>query len=496
MVVLAVFATALVSVFSWQISHFIANVFFHVDQVTTGTRAARTKTGMPSTWPLLWILAIGAMRALLIWGQEWLAITAANRAKSELRQKFIFAVLKLGPAWANAKTTSQLTLTATTRLDALDPYFSKFLPQLIYTTIITPILTLIIWLADPLSGVEVLITIPLVPVFMIFIGWATEAVQQKQLDATGRLSQHFGEVLRGVTTLRIFGRAEKQLETIEASSEQYRIRTLKVLRISFLSGFALELIASLSVALVAVTIGLRLVNGDISFQTGLFVLLLAPEAFLPLRMVGAQFHASSEGVAASKEVLDIIDAAAADKPVPESAGNGLRISGISIQDFETGHVTQIKGPSGAGKTTMLGSLRSQLPSEQVSWLPQRISLFPGTVAQNIVGPSVQAQTDKLALAAKLAALDDVTLEQQVGQTSSALSGGQAQRVALARAFYRALSQNTPYLLLDEPISALDQERVEVVNESLRHFSANGTTVIAVSHQHVSAATFTMEVGLD
>ena len=496
MVVLAVFATALVSVFSWQISHFIANVFFHVDQVTTGTRAARTKTGMPSTWPLILILAIGAMRALLIWGQEWLAITAANRAKSELRQKFISAVLKLGPAWANAKTTSQLTLTATTRLDALDPYFSKFLPQLIYTTIITPILTLIIWLADPLSGVEVLITIPLVPVFMIFIGWATEAVQQKQLDATGRLSQHFGEVLRGVTTLRIFGRAEKQLETIEASSEQYRIRTLKVLRISFLSGFALELIASLSVALVAVTIGLRLVNGDISFQTGLFVLLLAPEAFLPLRMVGAQFHASSEGVAASREVLDIIDAAETGKPANDTAGSGLRVSGISIQDFETGHVTQIKGPSGAGKTTMLGSLRSELPKQQVAWLPQRIGLFPGSVAENIVGPSVQAQPEMLAHALELAALDDVSLDQIVGGATSAISGGQAQRVGLARAFYRVLSQKTSYLMLDEPISALDSHRLQVVHQSLRYLAETGVTVIAVSHQDIDAATFTMEVGLD
>ena len=482
---LAVFSTLSVVVLARNVAQFVSQVFF--------STSGNGDSSALQTLPLVVIIGVGLLRGALIWLQEWLAITAANRAKAQLRGRLIDAIVRLGSNWANAKTTSELSIIATSRLEALDPYFAKFLPQLVYTAIITPVLTIVILMADPLSGIEVILTLPLVPIFMIFIGWATQAVQQKQLDATNRMSMHFTEVLRGVTTLRIFGRAERQLETIAKTSEQYRVRTLKVLRVSFLSGFALELIASLAVALVAVSIGLRLVDGDISFRTGLFVLLLAPEAFLPLRMVGAQFHASSEGVTASKQVLDIIDEAKNPEPKPDQSQR-LHVSGIKIEDFAQGQITAIQGPSGVGKTTLLNTLRSALATSDVAWLPQNIGLLPGTVLQNIVGPAVNPDEKKLLLATQLAALDDISLDQQVGDATSAISGGQAQRVGLARAFYRVMAESTPYLLLDEPISALDQARVGVINASLRQLSGNGTTVIAVSHQPIESAKYTMVVG--
>ena len=489
MVALAVFSALLVVSFAWNISHYIADVFFDK------TVASANLFGFSVATPLIWLVAIGALRGTLLWLQEWLASTAANRSKAQLRGKLVAALVRLGPTWVSDRGSANLTHTATNQLDALDAYFARFLPQLAYTAIITPALATIIFFADPTSGIEVLVTLPLIPLFMIFIGWATDAVQRRQLQSMSRLSRHFVEVLRGLTTLRIFGRANHQLEAIKANSEQYRLRTMKVLRVSFLSGFALELIGSLSVALVAVSIGLRLVSGDISLRTGLFVLLLAPEAFLPLRMVGAQFHASSEGVAAAAAVLDIIDES---EKASQTAPNheGLIISGLRIEDFAPAMVTLIQGPSGAGKTTLLNNLRSSVQLTEAAWLPQRIGLMPGSVRQNIVGPTQIANDEILDRALRLAALDDLQLDQLVGDAHSTISGGQAQRVGLARLFYRVLASQCKYAFLDEPISALDTERSRIVNQSLTELSETGVTVIAVSHQPLRAANQTMVVSLD
>ncbi|MFM7030097.1 MAG: ABC transporter transmembrane domain-containing protein [Micrococcales bacterium] len=299
MVALAVLSMAFTVGFSYLLSGFIAGVF-------AGGRNAHTDVLV-----LVGVLLLGLGRAALIWVQEWLASMAAARAKTQLRGALLAALEKLGPEWLAKRHSSSVALLATTKLDALDAYFAKFLPQLVYTALITPVLTALIWGSDLWSGVAVVCTLPLIPLFMIFIGWATQTAQQRQLASVTALWQHFGEVLRGLTTLRVFGRLPRQPQAILAASEGYRRRTMKVLRLSFLSGFALEVAASLSVALVAVSIGIRLIDGTLSLETGLFVLLLAPEAYLPLRMVGANFHASSEGVAVSGQVLDVIDEAAA-----------------------------------------------------------------------------------------------------------------------------------------------------------------------------------------
>ena len=473
-VALALLGAGLIVAFARALSSFVTGIFIE-------GKAAN------SLLPALAVLVLaGTLRGLLLWAQERLAVTAGSLAKAQLRAKLFESIHRLGYRWVNEHSTANLSLLATTSLDALDAYFSRYLPQLVYAALITPALTAIIFFADPLSGIEVILTLPLIPIFMIVIGWATQSVQQRQLDALTRLTGQFVEVLRGLTTLKVFGRAQNQLANIEKTSNQYRERTMKVLRVSFLSGFALELIGSLAVALVAVSIGLRLVNGDLPLSVGLFVLLLAPEAYLPLRLVGANFHASADGVNASKAILDIIDEAeqlgSADITPPESPA------------LTPGAITLIYGPSGAGKTTMLQDLRACLPAEAVTWMPQRIGLLPGTVLDNIIGIGTEAFDEaRLHEALGLACLDDVSLDALAGDSSNTISGGQAQRVGLARAFYRALAPENNFLFLDEPISALDSMRAAKVIDSFTRFAQMGQTVVIISHQPIATAAHRLEV---
>ncbi len=454
---------------SWSLAYFVSQIF--IEHATLDS----------VRYCFAWLAIGGLTKAFVVWLQEFLATRASAAVKVQLRQKLFGAVELLGPSWLAKKSVAEVNLLATSGLDALEPYFSKYLPQLVYTALVTPVFLAIIWLTDLPSGVTLLVTLPLIPLFMILIGWATKSVQQGQLDSLTQLSQHFLEVLRGLTTLKIFGRVDAQAKTLERVSGEHRQRTMKVLRVSFLSGFALELIASLAVALMAVSIGLRLLSGELTLMVGLFVLLLAPETYLPLRQVGAQFHASAEGVAASSGILDIIQEAQLE---PKSSHS------VAVDDyhFEPGELTAIVGPSGVGKSSifrqLLGFYSSSvgLEKDQVSWLPQASRLFEGTVKTNIVGPGRNAAESIFRTACQLAALDDLTAEHQVGVAGASVSGGQAQRICLARAFYRALESKCSHLLLDEPISALDEARAAVVVQSLKGFATSGLAVVAISHQ--------------
>ncbi len=455
---------------AWNLAWFVSQIF--VESVPVSAVTAN-----------LWLaLGAGLVRALVVWFQEFLAQRAANLVKQELRKKYFSAVVKLGPAWLAKQRIATVNTSATSGLDALDAYFAKYLPQLVYTALITPILIVIISLADFASGLVVMLTIPLIPLFMVLIGWATRSVQQKQFEALAKLTGHFLEVMRGLGTLRVFGRAQMQVTKIAEVSEQYRERTMKVLRVSFLSGFALELLASLSVALIAVSIGLRLVNGEMTLLIGLFVLILAPEAYLPIRQVGANFHAAAEGVTASGVVLDALEAS---KEVREGSARQPRT-------FAPGQLAVIVGPSGSGKSTLLRSIIGIDDSgessalSRSSWVPQRTMLLEGTVETNILGPnskdSQYVNHPALVQSLMLAALDDLDLHSVVGPNGQGVSGGQAQRISLARAFYRALNLQTPMLVLDEPISAIDSSRATRVIDSLRWFAGRGFTVIAATHQ--------------
>ncbi|RIJ08119.1 thiol reductant ABC exporter subunit CydD, partial [Clavibacter michiganensis subsp. insidiosus] len=277
------------------------------------------------------------------------------------------AIADLGPAWTAGRSRGRLATIVGPGLDALDPYFARYVPQLILTALATPIVVAVLFLSDPLTGVTVLVTLPVIPVFMVLVGWATQEVQRRQWSRLTELASGFLEVVDGLSTLLVFGRARRQTARIRRVTEEYRVETMRVLRISFLSGFVLELAASLSVALVAVSVGVRLIGGQLDLEVGLFVLLLAPEAFLPIRQVGVQFHAAAEGVAAADDVLGILEeerATRATRPVPgpatatPPAGDALAIrdlavarddravlSGVSAR-FPRGRVTAVTGPSG------------------------------------------------------------------------------------------------------------------------------------------------------
>lgn len=454
-------------------------------------------------------------RALLVWLLDVLAVRGAARVKSQLRMRVVAALGRLGPAWIAERNSAAVTTVVAQGLDALDGYFAKYLPQLILTAVATPIIVLVLLGQDITTAVVVLVTLPLIPLFMVLIGWATQAVQKRQWSALTKLASGFLDVVDGLSTLTIFGRQHRQVARIERVTEEYRSRTIAVLRVSFISGFVLELAGSLSVALVAVSIGLRLVDGSIGLAVGLFVLLLTPEAYLPLRQVGAQFHAAADGVAAADEVFEILDAApvaaAGASATPLSPGSTLAvddlrvgygdrtvIDGLSI-GFAPGRVTAIAGPSGAGKSTLVAAVlgfvsysgtvrygdRALAPGaarDLVAWAGQRPSLMAGTVAQNIALGADPVDEPTLREAMRFAAAELIDPWQVLGVNGAGLSGGQAQRVSLARAFYRAMDRGCPVLILDEPSSALDPATESELLLGLRRFAATGVAVVVVSHR--------------
>lgn len=372
---------------------------------------------------------------------------------------------------------------------------------------------------DWVSAAIIVGTLPLIPVFMMLIGWATQSRMDRQWRLLSRLSGHFLDVVAGLPTLKVFGRAKAQAESIKRITGEYRQATMRTLRIAFLSSFALELLATLSVALVAVTIGMRLVHGDMALYDGLVVLVLAPEAYLPLRQVGAQYHAAAEGLAAAEDIFSVLE-----RPVPASgtgpvpADHALRFEGVTVRypgraeaavtnvDFtvEPGETVALVGPSGAGKSTLLNALLGFVPPTggrvrvggadlasldvaqwhaRVAWVPQHPHLYAGTIAENVR----LARPDADDTAVRRALRDAGALEfvdalpegtaTVLGEDGTGLSAGQRQRLALARAFLA----DRPVLLLDEPTAALDGATEAEVVDAVRRL-AQGRTVLLVVHR--------------
>lgn len=479
------------------------------------------------TAEMLAFAGVVVARSALVWLLDVLAVRGAARVKSQLRMRVVGALTRLGPAWTAENNSARVTTVVSQGLDALDGYFAKYLPQLILTAVATPIILLVLLLQDLPTAIAVMVTLPLIPLFMVLVGWATQAVQRRQWAALTKLASGFLDVVDGLSTLTIFGRQHRQVDRIERVTEEYRARTIAVLRVSFISGFVLELAGSLSVAVVAVSIGLRLVDGTLGLAVGLFVLLLTPEAYLPLRQVGAQFHAAADGVAAADEVFAILEAAPEERaaeasvsvlapaspPLAGAAGaaaalavTDLRvgygdrtvIDGLSVR-FAPGRVTAIAGPSGAGKSSLVAAVLGFVPftgvvtygdrelepgaaRELVAWSGQRPALMAGTVAQNIALGVDVLDESTLRESMRFAAAELIDPWQMLGVNGSGLSGGQAQRVSLARAFYRALSSGCPVLILDEPSSALDPATESELILGLHRFAATGVAVVVVSHR--------------
>ena len=475
---------------------------------------------MPQAWPLLVVLVVAASaRGLAAWLWDRVGSTGAMRVKSELREELLVGLERRHRS--RSVTTARAATLLGSGLDALDEYFGRYLPQLLLTAVATPVLVAAVWAADWLSGLIVILVLPLIPVFMALIGMATEVVQRTQWQRLQSLSRGFLEVVGGLSTLMVFGRAERQVARIRSVTDEYRSSTMKVLRVTFLSGFTLELAASLSVALVAVSIGLRLVAGDMSFAPGLFVLMLSPEVFLPIRNVGAAFHASTGGLEASREALDVLeedegDGVGAVVPTDRStAANGADAAGLRARDLRVlhdgvpvvegvdldvapGELVALTGPSGSGKSSILaavlghaemqGELRvdgdpaGEASRAAVAWSGQSPQLLEGTVADNIRLGCPDAAPALLDRALALAGVD-VPPQLRLGPGGAGLSGGQAQRVAAARALHRSLATGADVVLLDEPTSALDTEREAALARSLRDFArGEGRAVLVATHR--------------
>jgi ATP-binding cassette subfamily C protein CydD len=480
------------------------------------------------------LAAVLVARALAGWGGEASALRAAAVIKSQLRRRLVARALELGPAWLTGQQAGQITTLATKGLDALDPYFARYLPQLLLSLLVPLAVLVKVTVADWLSGLVIAGTLPLIPLFGVLIGLHTKARTQRQWRVLAALGGHFLDLVDGLPTLKVFGRAKAQADSIRKVTEEHRTATMAALRVAFLSALVLELAAALATALVAVEVGLRLLAGHIGYETALLVLLLTPEAYLPLRAMGAQFHASAEGTAAADEVMDILSKPG---PVASRSRSPRRAARAAPLDLSTEAVVlanvslrypdqdapalcdlsmvinpgahiAITGPSGAGKSSLLALLlrfadptrgtitvgRQDLPDiplagwrRQLAWLPQRPYLFAGTVADNIALGDPDATPQAITQAARRAGAEAFVsalphgFATRLGERALALSAGQRQRIALARAFLR----DAPLVLLDEPTAHLDPATASEIMVTIETLMADRTVLLVTHGAHPS-----------
>ncbi|MFC7178855.1 thiol reductant ABC exporter subunit CydD [Kitasatospora paranensis] len=469
------------------------------------------------TGPLLALAATAAGRAAVAWLTELTAHRSVARVKSVLRGRLLEHATALGPGYLAGRRTGELAALATRGIDALDDYFARYLPQLALAVVVPAVVLARILGADWTSAAILAGTLPLIPLFMVLIGLATQSRMDRQWRHLARLSHHFLDVVAGLPTLKVFGRARAQARTIARITDDHRRATLRTLRIAFVSSFALELLSTLSVALVAVSVGFRLVDGTLDLETGLLVLVLAPEVHLPIRQVGALYHSSAEGLAAAGQVFEVLETplpAAGTRPVPPLAGAEIVLDGVTVTfpgrstpalddarlTLRPGTTTALTGPSGAGKSTLLAVLLGLTapdrgtvrvggedladldPAEwrrQVAWVPQHPYLFAGTVADNVRLARPDATDDQVheALAAAHALDFAADPALPLGDGGAGLSAGQRQRLALAR----ALLTDRPLVLLDEPTAHLDGASEAAVVEAVRALHGR-RTVLLVAHR--------------
>jgi ATP-binding cassette, subfamily C, bacterial CydD len=470
-----------------------------------------------------WLAVVVLARTLVTWTQERFAHRAAARTIAELREQVVAKAAALGPRWLAEGDGPRVVTLATRGLDALEPYFVRYLPQLVLAVTVTPATLVVVLTQDWVSALIIAGTLPLIPLFMVLVGRLTEGRSARGLRVMQRLGSQVLDLLAGLSTLRALGRERGPVARVRELGDAHRRATMGTLRIAFLSGMVLELLTTLSVALVAVGIGLRLVYGDIGLVTGIAVLVLAPEVYLPLRQVGAQFHASTDGIAAADQAFAVLETPTPERgttPCPDLRRSTLALDGVAVRapgrdvlaptDLDLvivpGQVTALTGPSGAGKTTtvdvLLGLVQPDLgrvtitapgaatidladidPSSfwaQVAWVPQRPVLEPGTLRE-AVGPGAD---DAVARAARATGLDTVVdslphgWHTPVGQGGVGLSVGQRQRVALTR----AMLSTAALVILDEPTAHLDSSGEQVVLDTLSSLRADGRTVLVVAHR--------------
>ena len=485
---------------------------------------------------ILLVLAF-AGRGLLAWGFEVAGRRAAWTVLSELRLALVERRLRAQPAALDGAESAEIAAAAVQGVDGLEAYFGRYLPQAVLACLVpVAVLGWAAWI-DLESALIMLVTLPLVPLFMWLIGRYTEERTRERWHALRLLSTHFLDVVRGLPTLRAFNRSRAQGESIVEVSERYRRATMGTLRLGFLSGSVLELAATLSVALVAVTVGVRLVSGGLGLQAGLTVLILAPELYAPLRQLGAQFHASADGLAVADRMLSLLEAppavgAGGRLVAPNPAEAPVRFERVSFAypsrpelvldelDLELlpGETVALVGASGTGKSTVanlllrfaepiagrvtvggmdLAECRTDVWRGLIAWVPQRPTIFRGTVADNIRLGFPRASQDRTREAAMLAGADHFVrglpcgYETLVGDGGRPLSAGERRRIALARAFLR----DAPFVILDEPTADLDRVSADVVAEGVERLRP-GRTVLLIAHRGELAHRADRVVSLD
>ena len=471
--------------------------------------------------PLVLLVAVAALRAAAAWGFEVAGRRAAGAALSDLRLDVVERRLRDRPAALDGAESAEVATLAVGGVDALETAFARYLPQLVLAVAVPAAVLALVASIDLLSAGIMLLTLPLVPVFMWLVGRYTERRTAHRREALRLLAVHFLDVVRGLPTLRAFNRGRAQAERIEEVSDSYRRATMGTLRVAFLSSTVLELAATLGIALVAVTVGVRLAEGGMGLEAGLTVLVLAPELYLPLRNLAAQYHASADGLAVGERLLDLAGeegrAAGRERP-PSPREAPVRLEGVSFSypgrsvpvlggldlELAPGETVALTGPSGAGKSTVAGlllllaeptagrvtaggvDLAACDPAAwraHIAWVPQRPTLFRGTVADNIRLGDADAPAAAVREAAVLAGADGFVQELPdgyatvLGDGGRPLSAGQVRRIGLARAFLR----DAPLVILDEPTADLDPAGAEAVGVAVERLLA-GRTVLLVTHR--------------
>jgi ATP-binding cassette, subfamily C, bacterial CydD len=472
---------------------------------------------------LLWLLGAVAVRAALVGLKDVTAQWGAVRAKSELREQLLSHVIRLGPAYAVGERAGELATTATEGVERLEPYLARYLPQVVLSALVPLLVAAYILPRDLASAVLLLMTAPVIPIMMVLVGSYAEEHTKRQWVSLSRLGAHFLDALQGITTLKVFGQDGAEEGKVARVSEEFRRHTLRVLRFAFLSGLVLEFMTAAAIALVAVTLGVRLINGAVTFEQALLVLLLAPEFYKPLRELGAHRHAGMEGKAAAQRIFEILDAPApvrSGKLSTDRLSGGLTVvfSGVWFSypgrelpalcgvdlTLPAGSRTALVGRSGAGKSTLVNLLLrfldpasgtiaanglriADLPVEawrdHVALVPQRPHLFYGSLLDNIQLARPGASRAEVEEAVELAGAADFIREfprgydTQVGERGLLLSGGEAQRLAIARAFLK----DAPLLVLDEPTSSLDPESEGIIGHALQRLARDRTTLV-VAHR--------------
>jgi len=501
--------------------------------------------GLDAVWQWLWpLLGLFALRALFSVVTDALAFEAASRIKRTLRQQVMDRIAALGPRWMEGQRSGEIANVLGGAVEGVEKYISAYLPQKQLSALIPVAILVAIFPQDWVSGLILLITAPILPLFMIIVGRGAEALNQKQWRRLALMGAHFFDAIEGLTTLKQFGASRREAEAVARISEDYRSATMKVLRIAFLSSLVLEFFATLGVAMVAVYIGFRLYYGQLDFLPGLFALLLAPEFYRPLRDMGANYHARMEAIGAVGELMPVLESKetsdeAGDKtstgqPLPERPIERIRFDGVSFRhdrDRETGDgVSDIRfslargecvalvGPSGAGKTTLgklllgflepepepdveaepdvqsgakdwsghiliddvaLGEIDPEAWRARIGWMPQRPTLFAGTIRENLTLGASSATPDEIDEALQaMGARDFVAalangLDTWLGDGGSGLSGGQIQRLTLAR----TLLGRPEVLILDEPTASLDTDAAVQVMAGLKQATSNAATLL-------------------